>query len=95
MVVVSLHVTLELYASSSLKDKRRVVTSVRERLRHRFNVAVAEVGAQDQWRTAELGLATVASEGVVAEREVEAITRFLDGDARFEMMGREVEFHRA
>ena len=92
MVIVSVRVTLQLYASDSIKDKRRVVKSVRERLRHRFNLAVAEVGAQDQWRTAELGLVTVASEAVMAEREVEAITRFLDGDARFEMVGREVEF---
>lgn len=94
MVIVSVRVTLQLYASDSIKDKRRVVKSVCERLRHRFNVAVAEVGSQDQWRTAELGLATVASEAVMAEREVEAITRFLDGDARFEMVERDVEFHR-
>jgi uncharacterized protein YlxP (DUF503 family) len=93
MVVVSLHVTLRLYSANSIKEKRQVVKSVRERLRHRFNVAVAEVGAQDQWRTAELGLVTVASDGKLADREVEAITRFLDGDARFEMVERDVEIH--
>ncbi|HKK72209.1 MAG TPA: DUF503 domain-containing protein [Candidatus Krumholzibacteria bacterium] len=93
MIVVSLHVTLRLYASNSIKEKRQVVKSVRERLRNRFNVAVAEVGAQDEWRTAVLGLVTVASEGRLADREVDAITRFLDGDVRFEMIERDVEIH--
>ena len=93
MVVVSIHLTLRLYAARSIKDKRQVVTSVRERLRNRFNVAVAEVGSQDDWRTAELGLATVASNGVGAEQTVEAVTRFLDGDARFELVGRDVVHH--
>lgn len=93
MVVVSVRVTLRLYAARSIKDKRQVVTSVRERLRNRFNVAVAEVGSQDDWRTAELGLATVASDGVGADKTVDALTRFLDGDARFELIERDVQRH--
>lgn len=93
MVVVSLRLVLRLYAARSIKDKRQVVTSVRERLRNRFNVAVAEVGAQDDWRTAELGVATVASHGAGAEQTVDAITRFLDGDARFELVERDVVRH--
>lgn len=70
-----------------------VVKSVKERLRGRFNVAVAEVDAHDQWRTAELGIVTVGRDRVVVEREIEAITRFLDGDVRFEMVERDVTFH--
>lgn len=93
MVVVSVRIVLRLYAARSIKDKRQVVTSVRERLRNRFNVAVAEVGSQDDWRTAELGLATVASDGVGADKTVDALTRFLDADARFELIERDVEKH--
>jgi uncharacterized protein YlxP (DUF503 family) len=86
-------VRLRLEAASSLKDKRAVRRSVRDRLRSRFNVAVAEVGAQDEWRTLELGIVSVGSDRSVVDGELEAITRFLDSDVRFEMVERDVEYH--
>ena len=54
--------TLELQvpASSSLKDKRRVVRSVRDRLRSKFNVSVAEVGELDSWQFATIALVCVS-----------------------------------
>lgn len=93
MVVTSVRVVLRLYAARSIKDKRQVVTSVRERLRNRFNLAVAEVGSQDDWRTVELGLATVASDGVGVDKTIDAVTRFLDDDVRFELVERDVQRH--
>lgn len=46
--------------ASSLKDKRRVVRSVRDRLHREHLVSVAEVGALDSWRTAIMGVACVS-----------------------------------
>lgn len=56
--------TVELFISDghSLKDKRRVLQSVKTRVRDKFNVSVAEVGEQDLWQKAILGLACVANE---------------------------------
>jgi uncharacterized protein len=56
--------TVELFIPDghSLKDKRRVVQSVKTRVRDKFNVSVAEVGEQDLWQKAVLGLACVANE---------------------------------
>lgn len=48
--------------SRSLKDKRQVVKSILDRLRHGFNVAVAEVGARDHHQLIELGIATAGEE---------------------------------
>lgn len=93
MVVLRLEVHLRLYEAASLKDKRLVLRSVRDRLRNRFNVAVAEVGAQDQWRQIELGIVGVGSDRGVVDAELDAITRFLDSDVRFEMVERHVEYH--
>jgi uncharacterized protein YlxP (DUF503 family) len=45
----------------SLKDKRSVVQSLRDRLRARFNVAVAELDHQDVWQRATLGVASVSN----------------------------------
>ncbi|MEI8013719.1 MAG: DUF503 domain-containing protein [Nitrospirota bacterium] len=57
--------TVELFIpeSQSLKDKRRVLLSLKDRLRERFNLSVAEVDGQDLWQKAVLGLACVANEG--------------------------------
>src|SRR6476646_3431773 len=43
---------LRLENSHSLKDKRHVVKSLKDRLRHKFNVAVAEIEYQDLWKRA-------------------------------------------
>lgn len=93
MIVLRMHVQLRLNASASLKDKRMVLRSVRDRLRNRFNVAVAEVGSQDEWRAIELGIVSVGSDVRVVDSELAAITRFLDSDSRLEMVERDVEYH--
>jgi len=56
--------TVELYLpdSQSLKAKRQVLLSVKDRVRDRFNVSIAEVGDQDLWQIAVLGIACVANE---------------------------------
>ena len=56
--------TIELYIpdSHSLKAKRQVIRSLKQRLRDKFNVSVAEVGGQDLWQKALLGIACVANE---------------------------------
>ena len=48
--------------AGSLKDKRRVVKSLKDRLAHRFNISVAEVDALDSHRRAVLGVAMVAND---------------------------------
>jgi uncharacterized protein YlxP (DUF503 family) len=93
MVVLRMEVHLRLHEAASLKDKRMVLRSIRDRLRNRFNVALAEVGSQDEWRQIELGIVSVGSDRGVVDAELDAITRFLDSDVRFEMVERLVEYH--
>ncbi len=58
-------VTFELYlpGSGSLKDKRRVIRSLKERIRNRLNVSVAEVDHQEKWQRALLAVAWVSADG--------------------------------
>jgi uncharacterized protein YlxP (DUF503 family) len=62
MIVGTLRVRLLLRESRSLKDKRQVVRSVKDRLRNSFNVSAAEVEAQDNRQLAVLGFAMVGTE---------------------------------
>ena len=77
MVVGAALVELHVHGSKSLKEKRGVVRSVTRRVRNRFNVAVAEVGGQDTWQRAQLGLTAVGNDArnvrAVLERAVEFI----------------------
>jgi uncharacterized protein YlxP (DUF503 family) len=58
--VLTLEMRLE--NSHSLKDKRHVVQSLKERLRHKFNVAVAEIECQDLWQRAVVAAVTVSGD---------------------------------
>ena len=66
MVVGVCTLTLDIPHSQSLKDKRRVVKSVIARVRNQFNVSVAEVDANDVWRSAVIGMACVSNDAAYA-----------------------------
>ena len=70
-------IALELPASHSLKDKRRVIRSIRERVRNRFNVAIAEVGSNDRWQTAELGVTCVSNDPRHAHEVLSHVVQFV------------------
>jgi uncharacterized protein YlxP (DUF503 family) len=69
--------TIELHSpySRSLKEKRMVVKAIKDRLRGRFNIAVAETGYQDLWQRAVLSAVTVGSERAHLEGVLETIAR--------------------
>lgn len=64
MVVGTLRLTLLVRGSRSLKEKRRVVRGLKDRIRARFNVSVAEVDALDRHQRAEIGVAMVSNDAV-------------------------------
>ena len=61
----------------SLKDKRRVIKSLKDRLSSHFNVSVAEVGAQDLWQRAEIGVSLVATDAKRANAQLQKIEQFI------------------
>jgi len=66
MVVAILRVSISIPHANSLKDKRRVLKSIKDRIRNGFNVSVAEIGDQDIWRTAQLGIAVISEDSTYA-----------------------------
>ena len=66
----------------SLKEKRMVVKSIKDRVRHRFNTAVAETAHQDSWTTAELTCAVVAGNRAMADSVLDKIDGFIERDGR-------------
>ncbi len=69
--------TLELHLddSHSLKDKRHTVKGLKDRLRNKFNVAVAEIDYQDLWQRALISAVTVSSDHTRAEQTLQSVER--------------------
>ncbi len=72
-------IELDLPASHSLKDKRRVVRSIVDRVRSRFNVAIAEVDNTESWRTATLGVTCVSNDTRHANEMISRVVQFIEG----------------
>jgi len=91
MIVGSLRVRLLLRESRSLKDKRQVVHSIKDRLRNRFNISVAEVEAQDHRQLAILGMAMVSNEARHIRTVFDEIVRALRSHPVAELIDHQVE----
>lgn len=83
MVIGVVKARLSIPDARSLKDKRRVLRSLKDRTLNRMNVSVAEVGCQDQWRMAELAFVTVAAEHIHVQKRLSSISSMLQGNPRF------------
>lgn len=77
MHVGTLRVRLLVREARSLKDKRQVVRSVTDRLRHQYNVSVSEVDARDQPQVIVLGVAMVGDVAGAIRTELERIQEAL------------------
>ncbi|MEE9190530.1 MAG: DUF503 domain-containing protein [Candidatus Neomarinimicrobiota bacterium] len=65
--------------SRSLKDKRKVVKRIKDRVSNKFNVAVAETDFVDKWQRAEISVVTVANDYKIVESRLQKVPNFLEG----------------
>jgi uncharacterized protein YlxP (DUF503 family) len=77
MIVGVLQIELGVGDAMSLKDKRRVVKSLKDRIAHAHNVSIAEVGALDEHRRAILGVAMVANDRSYVEGALSKLVDFV------------------
>ena len=77
MIVGVLQLELSIADAMSLKDKRRVVKSIKDRIAHGHNVSIAEVGALDAHRVAILGIAMVANDKAYVEGGLSKLVDFV------------------
>ncbi len=91
MVVGTLKITLMMQDNHSLKGKRKVVKSIVGRIKHRFNVAVAEVGANDLWQRIELGVCTVGNDRRHVDASLTNVLSFTESLHLAELMDSDME----
>ena len=71
---------LELPETGSIKDKRRIVKSAKEKIQRRFRVSVAEVDLQDSLRFTQMGAALVSNSRQFGEEVMNKIVRFVEDE---------------
>ena len=91
MIVGAAVVELHVHGSQSLKQKRGVVRSIVQRVRNRFNVSVAEIGGQDTWQRAELGVVTTGCDRPGVRGVLERVVAFVEELHLAEVIGSDVE----
>ncbi len=77
--------------SSSLKSKRFVLSSIKTRIRNKFNVSVSEIESNDKWQTFTLGISMVSNERKYIDRTIGEILKIIDGDGRMEIINHFLE----
>jgi uncharacterized protein YlxP (DUF503 family) len=78
MVVGISQITLHLPGCHSLKDKRQVIKSLVTRIRHQFEVAIAEVEEHDRWQIAKLGVSCVSNSSQHVDEVLGRVRRYIE-----------------
>jgi len=86
MVVGTCRIELRIPHNSSLKGKRQILRSIKDRVRSRFNVSIAEVGYLDEWQRATLAIACVSNEAKVVDEILSKVVNLIEGDSQALLM---------
>ncbi len=91
MVVGVCRISLLIHDNHSLKGKRQVVKSIVEKVKSRFNVSVAEVGDNDLWQRAELGVTAVGNDRAFVNSVMDKVMNFIESLHAAEIVGQNIE----
>ncbi len=80
-----------LHGNSSLKGKRRIIRTIKDRVKNKFNISIAEVGDQDIWQNLHLGIAAVSGDAQYLEGLIQQVVNFIDNMHLAEMTSHDVE----
>ncbi len=91
MFVGTLRVEFYLPDNRSLKGKRKIVKSMVDKVRHRFNVSIAEIGSNDNWQKIELGISFVGNDKRHIDSSLAKVLSYLDSLYLAQLMNSKME----
>lgn len=91
MFIAAIRLELSIPYANSLKAKRQALNSIIEKVRHRFGAAVAEVGEQNVWQRAAVGVALVSGEEGHVRDMAEKVVGFVQANFEGEVCDIEIE----
>ncbi len=91
MVVGVCHIDLVIHGNRSLKGKRKVIKSIKERVKGRFNVSVAEVDDHELWQRSKLGISAVGKDNSYVNSLLERVLNFIESMSLAEIVHSDIE----
>jgi len=91
MTVGSCKIELRIPDSGSLKDKRRIVKSLKDRVWARFNVGIAEVDRLNDWHRATLGIAAVSNDARVVDEILSKVVNWIEANGEVLVVDYEID----
>jgi len=91
MVVGVCRIELRIPQTHSLKAKRQVLRKIKDRVKNKFNVSIAEVGENDKWQRSLVGLALVGNDRRQINSALDVVTNFIENLNAAEIINSELE----
>jgi len=93
MIIGLLSLEIHFPYSQSLKDKRKELNSLKDRIRQKYNVALAELDYQDTWQRTKLGIVTLNSQPAVVENILARILRDVEDHVHGDILKADILFY--
>jgi len=91
MLIGACTVDLHVPESGSLKNKRYIVKSLKDRIKKNFNVSISEIGHHDLWQRSVLGIAVVSTDAQFAHKVLAKVVDFIRSETRVVLIDYSVE----
>jgi len=91
MVIGICQLKLIIHDTFSLKEKRRILKSILEKVRNRFPVSIAEVGDHDLWQSSLIGFCLVSNDKGVISAIIDKVVNFIENLCLAEVMVSHIE----
>jgi len=91
MTIGLLRMDLLLPMTRSLKDKRSILSRLKNQVRNKFNVAISELGMGDEMSRSQIGIATISNDSSVAHDILRQTEQFIETHFEVQVVGRRIE----
>lgn len=92
MKIASMRLELYIPGAESLKDKRRVIKSLIEKSRNKYNISIAEVDELDIWRKSVIAVAMISNDYSLVEKVFQQIINYIDTIYELELLDHQIEY---
>lgn len=90
--IISIIITVHIPFAHSLKEKRRHIKSMKDKIRQQFNASVAEIDGLNEWQKSVLGIVMISNDRVYLEKQISAIENFVLQVHDIQLTGIDVEW---
>jgi hypothetical protein len=91
MIIGISQIELFIPGSNSLKHKRGVVKSLKDRLRNKFNISISEIDYQNLWQRCMLGVAVINSDSVIIDKVLNKVLDVVESEPRVQVISYQME----